>query len=583
MKTLAAGILCLTTLLLGTLALAQDSKPADAKPAVLAQRFVYISGNFMREPQVDEAIANVKKAAAAGYNAVLVTDCKFSRWDDKATVDQPQYILNVQKFTKAAKDLGMKVVACVGAQNADMMAEDTSLAEGMPVKDAPFVVKDGKLVPDDDIKLVNPSFEDVNERDANQPVGWNVDFPGKCGFLDDQVKFDGKRSLRYEDIKTNSSYGNGRANQALKVKPWRYYHVSVMIKTQDFDAPRTFNAMALGKTNGLVHQTFEIKPTQDWTKIDIVFNTLDNDTVSVYFGSWGGQKGKMWIDDVKIEPAGFVNLIRRPSLTFKITSEDGKTTYEEGKDFSPVRDPKMLNVKWPGDHAYWYEQPTVTIPEGSKLKNGDKVLASYSHAMNTLGWGVFACMAEPRTMELVAKNIKYVHKYIQPDGYMLPYDEIRHLGWDESCVKTGKTACQMLIDNTKACVEIIRKEDPGKPLYAWNDMFDPFHNAGKNGYDYLVKGKDPFYGSWEGLDKDVIIMNWMGDAGKRVDSMKHFAGRGHKQVLCGYYDAPSENMAPWLKDAKDVPGIVGVMYTTWANNFSELEKYMTVCEQAAKP
>ena len=65
-----------------------------------------------------------------------------------------------------------------------------------------------------------------------------------------------------------------------------------------------------------------------------------------------------------------------------VTSEDGKTTYEEGKDFSKVEDPKFLMDPNPGYFTIGHEQPTVTIPQGSRLKEGDKAGAlSLLHRM----------------------------------------------------------------------------------------------------------------------------------------------------------------------------------------------------------
>jgi hypothetical protein len=200
--------------------------------------------------------------------------------------------------------------------------------------------------------------------------------------------------------------------------------------------------------------------------------------------------------------------------------------------------------------------------------------------MNVYGWGIMACMNEPKVMQIARENLAMIHKVIEPDGYMLPYDEMRHQGWAESCAKAGKPMNKVLADNCKGCIEAIKKEDPNKPIYAWNDMFDPYHNASKtNAAYYLVKGIDPWYSSWEGLDKDVIIMNWMSDPAKRKESLKFFADRGHKQILCGYYDAPPENILPWMKDAGTVPGVGGVMYTTWAQDFKNLEKFSKIVSQ----
>jgi hypothetical protein len=75
----------------------------------------------------------------------------------------------------------------------------------------------------------------------------------------------------------------------------------------------------------------------------------------------------------------------------------------------------------------------------------------------------------------------------------------------------------------------------------------------------------------------VIILNWHGadtnHPGERLEALKFFSGRGHKQILMGYYDAPVENIIPWLKEAATVNGISGVMYTTWGGDISQLEKF----------
>ncbi len=146
-------------------------------------------------------------------------------------------------------------------------------------------------------------------------------------------------------------------------------------------------------------------------------------------------------------------------------------------------------------------------------------------------------------------------------------------GWDESCRKTGKTPGELLAENVRKCVALVRAEDAGKPIYVWSDMFDPHHNAQKAGRYYLVKGDGPWYGSWKGLDKDVVIVNWNSDPGKRVASLRHFAGLGHRQILAGYYDGPVAAIRGWLRDGEQVQGIVGAMYTTWQHQYRDLEGF----------
>jgi hypothetical protein len=98
-------------------------------------------------------------------------------------------------------------------------------------------------------------------------------------------------------------------------------------------------------------------------------------------------------------------------------------------------------------------------------------------------------------------------------------------------------------------------------------MFDPFHNARKD--FYLVNGD--LAGSWEGLDKDVVIVNW--NSGRPAESLPWFADLGHDQVLAGYYDGPVASIAEWLKAADKLPRQPGAMYTTWQQQYDDLEEF----------
>jgi hypothetical protein len=198
---------------------------------------------------------------------------------------------------------------------------------------------------------------------------------------------------------------------------------------------------------------------------------------------------------------------------------------------------------------------------------------SYCHTAIIYSGQVMCCMAEPKVYKLLKWQAAQVHRNLQPDGYFLSHDEIRVQGWDASCRRTGKTPGEILATNVAQCVKIVRGEDPGKPIYAWSDMFDPQHNAPKTGKYYLVRGDGPWFGSWEGLDKDVVVVNWNSDPAKRAQSLAHFAARGHRQILAGYYDGPVAAIAPWLDDARRAGGLVGAMYTTWQSRFDDLEAF----------
>ncbi len=546
---------------------AQELKSTHSK-----HLWFYMPTNMLVDENVTKDIALLERAAKAGYNGVLLADSKFMRWD----ILPDRYAQNVRRVRQACRDLKIDCIAAVcpiGYSN-DLLSRDPNLAEGLPVVNAPFVARDGKLVPaDESAALVNGSFE---QHRNNMPGGWGfVDSPGKVSFIDTEVVFEGKCSLRMEDIGVrNPPHGHGRMNQTLKVAPFRYYHVSAAVKTENFEAANEIRIAVLAKDGmSLNHYQPRVAKTQDWKRIDATFNSLENTEVLVYLGVWGGRRGKIWWDDVRLEPAGLVNVVRRVGAPLRATSEDGKTAFVEGKDFGLIRDPKLGADPYPGSFTAWHEQPVVAIPSGSGIRDGQKLLLNYYHTAIIHHDQVMCCMAEPKVYDILQWHVAQVHKNVQPDGYFLSHDEIRVQGWDQSCRHTDVTPGRLLAGNFARCVRIVRKEDPGKTIYVWSDMFDPLHNAPKTGKYYLVRGDGPWYGSWQGLPKDVVICNWNSDPKKRTDSLKHFAALGHKQILAGYYDGPVAAITPWLEDARKAGGVLGVMYTTWQNRYNDLEAF----------
>lgn len=565
----------------------QDVKSPASAPAIPAgQKWVFAMGNLATDKGKTSLMELARRASKAGYNGFMLGDIKI----DKFQLQTEAYIANLKEFRDLCTELKLKFIPCVTpfGYSYVFLSNDPNLAEGMPVRNATFVVKDGLLVPfDDTTKLVNGSLEEWKD---NVPVGWQVDEPGKMSFRDDSVAADGKASLRQEDVLKNDKHAHGRLWQKIKVKPWHYYHISAMVKTENCTNKdyRIFGLQG-GDVGGmpLNWQAPEIAKTQDWKHYDATFCSLENTEVTLYLGCWNGKAGKIWWDDVKIEPGGFVNVIRRDSTPLTVTSLDGKTTYAEGKDFAKVADPKLAFDPNPGYFTNWHQAPEVKIPSESKLKDGDKVLVSYNFA-STCGKpnNINMCMSEPKTYDVVEKQIRWVKENAQPDIYLLSHDEIRMNGWDDTCAKTGKNSGQILADNIRKCVEIVKKVDPGKPVMVWNDMFDPFHNAKDKEADgspfvmYMTKGN--WSGSWEGLTTDVAVGTWLQQS---VPSVEFWSKRGHQVLLMGYYDADPANIVEWLKTTSHCKNVVGVMYTTWVGDYSKLEEFIELvkkCEASKK-
>jgi hypothetical protein len=188
------------------------------------------------------------------------------------------------------------------------------------------------------------------------------------------------------------------------------------------------------------------------------------------------------------------------------------------------------------------------------------------------------CPSEPRTVELLRDQARRMHAAWGAKGYMMSHDEIRVLNWCAACQRRKLEPGAILGDNVRTCIRTLREVNPGGRIYVWSDMFDPHHNAVKNDY-YFVRGD--LTGSWEGLDQDVIIVPWYFE--KRTESLKWFADRGHRQVIAGYYDGKPEQVRDWLKSARNVTGVLRVMYTTWENKYGDLEAFADVVSASAGP
>jgi hypothetical protein len=198
------------------------------------------------------------------------------------------------------------------------------------------------------------------------------------------------------------------------------------------------------------------------------------------------------------------------------------------------------------------------LPDGTQLR------VSWYHPALIYEGQVMCCISEPKTWTVLEDQAKRMQAAWGAKAYMMGFDEIRALGWDRSCEKKRMTPGALIGEAAKRCRKLIA----GSTAYVWSDMFDPHHNAVARDY-YLVKGD--LRGSWEGLPKDVVVVNWNFD--KRAESLKFFAKEGHRQVIAGYYDADPAQITKWLDAAKGVEGVEGVMYTTWRGNYADLERF----------
>jgi alpha-N-arabinofuranosidase len=159
----------------------------------------------------------------------------------------------------------------------------------------------------------NASFEEV---EGNMPKGWTTNvWRGKADLtLDSSTAHSGKTSVRI----SSTEGGDASWMTVVPARPFSKYRLTGWVKTQNLE-PGTGRG-ALFNFNGTDIQTKAVSGTQDWTRLELVFDSGPNDALSLncLFGGWGRAKGTAWFDDVGLE------LLSARTLKPQVTIETAK-------------------------------------------------------------------------------------------------------------------------------------------------------------------------------------------------------------------------------------------------------------------
>lgn len=169
--------------------------------------------------------------------------------------------------------------------------------------------------------LPNGSFE--RQRDA-RPAGWRTQTWGGEGTF--EYASTGRTGQRSVLLASEQGADIGWTVTAA-VEPFARYRLSAWIKTEDVRVSNARGAL-LNIHNMQPIATPALTGTNDWTRVEVVFETEERDTIQVncLFGGWGLATGKAWYDDVSLEL-----LSRSPPLPLSITVDAAQT----GEPISP--------------------------------------------------------------------------------------------------------------------------------------------------------------------------------------------------------------------------------------------------------
>jgi len=536
---------------------------------IYPNRWMYASKNLTRESDIEELRAILTTASEHGING-MVLSAGFDRLD----LAGPDYFRGLEEVKKICAEKNVEIIpTCLGiGYNGALLSHDKNLAAGIPVKDALFLVSAGeaRLIPDPPVAIANGGFEK-----HKKSVVSGFEIPGKPGevvFLDKKTVKEGKTSLRFENF--GGLPGNpARVIQELKVGPHRCYRVTLWVKTEGLDPDSPFGSgrfrVRAAGADGRPLTWFDPRVPSEtgWRKVVVGFNSRDNEKITLTAGVFEGKTGRFWMDGLKIEEIGLVNVLRRPGTPLRVKNDKTGELYKEGVDFAPVADPQI-------NFRFNHDGPAIKILPGGKITEGRRLRVSWYHGTTVYQGQVTACMSEPKVFEIWRTNAELVHKHLAPKKYFLKHDEIRAGGACEACRSRGMTMGEMLGDCITRQMAMVREINPEAEFYVWSDMLDPNHNGGDRGgtrnYYYHVDGT--FTGSWLHVPRDLIMVAWWHRM--RRKSLDQFSGLGHRTMGAGYYDADIlTNDSTWLAALDSTEGALGLMYTTWRNKYELLDEF----------
>jgi hypothetical protein len=414
--------------------------------------------------------------------------------------------------------------------------------------------------------LVNPGFEAGRSGwfDTNDPaIGVN------------EVARSGKNAAVIVDAP-----GNARLRQRITLKPLREYHLQLFYKSKDFRGGPMVEIFDSADQNKVrFNANIHANGTQNWTELDYAFDSQDTTDAYLYLGVWGGSSGILWFDDVTLEETALVYVPRRAGTPIKMYDPaHPDTVYKEGVDFNPIHDPTMMPSRSSFNRVF-VNPYQVTLPGGTHLRPGQRVATDFYSALplpiaNEIGM----CPTEAGVWNWMRGNALAMKHVMPPEaGVFLQFDEIRQWNSCASCRAKKMSASQLLGWTLDRSIELYNRTIPGAQLYIWNDMFDPYHNA----KDHYYYAEGDFTGSWAALPANITVMNWNQENMRK--SLQWFAGLDkrqpmpHQQIIAGYYDSGNgaASAQKELSEALGTPGILGFMYTTYNDDYSQLESFAT--------
>jgi hypothetical protein len=529
------------------------------------------------------AIEHLNSAALAGYQKVVLFDTELERLD----LASPAYLASLQQYKQAAQSAGIELIPNVVSPSdaTPLLARDPSLIEGQLVKAADFMVDNGvaDVVQDPGVAIANGDFE---QHDGDGFESWD-DYGSASVSADIGRGGDGLSACF--DL---SGSGNVILEQDFPVKPAQCYVISFWARSEGMPQRATLRQeerwthgrrSSVATVSGhvvdwvydpLSYNNAQPEADQDWTQYHLVVNSGDFDLLrlTLGLGSTAERYGRLWIDDLTVENAGLLNLIRRESAPLLVTDEGGFTVYQEGVDFEPVEDPLLGQAGGePGHYDLYHPRPKIKILAGGGITEGQKLKLSYRHA-TTIGSQTPCCTLQDQGLyDIIDSVLAKVKTELNPASIFVSPHEHLVAGWSEPGYSLDESGGDALAGFAAQFDALAAGIDPAWRVVCFSDMF----NEGNGGNSY-----SPYAFCYRGAadavaglptDWDMFSSETVGFSGDNLDFLAQY---GNRQIIRAFEDDKyhAEHLKLRLDHVRQagLSGVFAVAYYTHRDDYSDL-------------
>lgn len=476
----------------------------------------------------------LKTARGFGYNGVMLSSCHgldtlhTKYW-------KPERRERLMRVKRRCDELGLEIGVCVwsfGYARNGFFITDRNLSAAAPVLDTRYVVQGGKCV--------------------HRPRPAKNLLPGG-------------------PAKIHAPRQNGDVTDAsVEVTPGRSYRLRIKASAEGVKGhwPIMVGVRRAGaKSDYIELRDFKVKCDGAEQTFDVSFASLAETNVTILCRSYNSNyPGTATVSSLELSETEPQLVVRRSGTPVRVWRlRDGKE-FKEGVDYAEIPKPVTL---WPSPHTKFVLKP---LPGGA-MKEGDEVSVDCYCSFPACGKWTSACMASPEVFREMDASAAEIAKTLNPKVWELSFDEVRQGGGCEDCRKAGDMA-HVFAQCVKRAMQTIRKYRPDAEIFMYNDMVDPFYITDEGKYAGLYSSMK---GVWDLLPCDLGIDCWTYST--RETAPKFFAERGHPIFISAFYDEKElKRSAEWRDTALKIPGVKGVIYSTYGGNWSMLKPFAELME-----